>query len=112
MGSVGLLKVILLCSCQTLERRTVYSGVIMNGESSTSEGCKPIRVWSVEPLIEELTGPLTLASFGLLFIVIPDFSFGPIGSTQRLGWIGLILAIVGLVVLLVKFLRHSAPSSD
>lgn len=84
----------------------------MNGDSSTNDRNKPIRVWSVEPLIEELTGPLTLAAFGLLFIVIPDFSFGPIGSTQRLGWIGLIFALVGLVVLIVKFVRQSAPSRD
>ncbi len=84
----------------------------MSGNSSSSEERKPIRVWSVEPLIEELTGPLTLAAFGLLFIVMPDFSFGPIGSTQRLGWIGLILAAVGLVALLVKFLRQSAPRSE
>ena len=83
----------------------------MNGSSSTKDGQEPIRVWSVEPLIEELTGPLTLAAFGLLFIVIPDFSFGPVDSTQRMGWIGLIVALIGLVVLLVKFVRRSAPPS-
>lgn len=84
----------------------------MHGDSSINDKRKPIRVWSVEPLIEELTGPLTLAAFGLLFIVIPDFSFGPIGSTQRLGWIGLIVALVGLSVLLIKFVRQSAPKKD
>jgi hypothetical protein len=67
-----------------------------------------VAIRRIEPIMEELTGPVLLGSLGGLLLWLPSLSVGPISNSQTVGLVGVVVGLLGVAVHVVRHSRRMA----
>lgn len=71
-----------------------------------------IKVRRIEPVGEELTGPVVCGAFGVLLLWLPEFDVDRLPATHTLGRIAVVAAVAAIVAILVRHRLDTRVQDD